>query len=122
MRLPDDVVREVFPWEEFTLARSLVDNGVPEGESEDDLFAGLRAPARTDRSHGGRMTKYLTQEWLDEARELAGTSPSDPARRRGCSDVVDRWPDGDIAYWWRLEDGKLLGVGARQAARRSTSR
>ena len=45
MRLPDDVIREVFPWEEFTLVRSLVDNGVPEGEYEDDLFAGLRAGA-----------------------------------------------------------------------------
>ncbi len=43
MRLPDDVVREVFPWEEFALARSLVETGVPEGEPEDDLFAGLRA-------------------------------------------------------------------------------
>jgi mycothiol S-conjugate amidase len=47
MRLPDDVVREVFPWEEFVLARSLVDNGVAEGDAEDDLFAGLRQPART---------------------------------------------------------------------------
>ncbi len=45
MRLPDDVVRRVFPWEEFALARSLVDTGVPEGEPEDDLFAGLRVPA-----------------------------------------------------------------------------
>jgi hypothetical protein len=45
MRLPDGVIREVFPWEEFTLVRSLVDNGVPEGEFEDDLFAGLRAGA-----------------------------------------------------------------------------
>jgi mycothiol S-conjugate amidase len=45
MRLPDEVIREVFPWEEYTLARSLVDNGVPEGEYEDDLFAGLRAGA-----------------------------------------------------------------------------
>ncbi len=42
MRLPDDVIREVFPWEEYTLARSLVDNGVAEGEFEDDLFAGIR--------------------------------------------------------------------------------
>jgi mycothiol S-conjugate amidase len=42
MRLPDDVIREVFPWEEFTLTRSLVDNHVPEGEFEDDLFAGVR--------------------------------------------------------------------------------
>ena len=47
MRLPDDVVREVFPWEEFVLARSLVDTGVADGEVEDDLFAGLRAPVRT---------------------------------------------------------------------------
>ena len=46
MRLPDDVIREVFPWEEFTLARSLVDNGVPEGEYEDDLFAGHPRAAR----------------------------------------------------------------------------
>jgi mycothiol S-conjugate amidase len=46
MRLPDDVVREVFPWEEFVLARTLVDTGVPEGETEDDLFAGLRVGAR----------------------------------------------------------------------------
>jgi mycothiol S-conjugate amidase len=42
MRLPDDVIREVFPWEEFTLARSLVDNRVAEGEFEDDVFAGIR--------------------------------------------------------------------------------
>jgi mycothiol S-conjugate amidase len=42
MRLPDDVIRRVFPWEEFQLARSLVDVNTPEGEFEDDLFAGLR--------------------------------------------------------------------------------
>ncbi len=46
MRLPDDVVRQVFPWEEFALARSLVDTGVEDGEPEDDLFAGLREPSR----------------------------------------------------------------------------
>jgi mycothiol S-conjugate amidase len=46
MRLPDDVVRQVFPWEEFTLARSLVDHTWPDGEFEDDLFAGIRERAR----------------------------------------------------------------------------
>lgn len=50
MRLPDDVVREVFPWEEFALARTLVDNGVAEGDVEDDLFAGVREGARTSAS------------------------------------------------------------------------
>ena len=44
MRIPDDVIREVFPWEEFLLARSLVDTGFGEGDVEDDLFAGLRKP------------------------------------------------------------------------------
>ena len=42
MRLPDDVVREVFPWDEYILARSLVGD-LPPGEPEDDLFAGVRA-------------------------------------------------------------------------------
>jgi mycothiol S-conjugate amidase len=45
MRLPDDVVRKVFPWEEFILARSLVDTATPAGELESDLFAGLRESA-----------------------------------------------------------------------------
>jgi mycothiol S-conjugate amidase len=42
MRLPDDVEREVFPWEEYRLARSLVEAGAPPGSFEDDLFAGVR--------------------------------------------------------------------------------
>jgi len=42
MRIPDDALREAFPWDEYELARSLVDNGVDEGEMERDLFAGLR--------------------------------------------------------------------------------
>jgi mycothiol S-conjugate amidase len=37
--VPDEVVAEVYPWEDFTLARSLV----PTGEHETDLFAGLDA-------------------------------------------------------------------------------
>jgi mycothiol S-conjugate amidase len=43
-RLPEDVVREIFPWEEYRLARSLVGDTVPSepGAYEDDLFAGLR--------------------------------------------------------------------------------
>ncbi len=45
MRLPEDVVREVFPWEEYRLARSLVDATVPPGNFEEDLFAGVRLPA-----------------------------------------------------------------------------
>jgi hypothetical protein len=35
-------MRELYPWEDYELARSRVD--VPIDEIEDDLFAGLRAP------------------------------------------------------------------------------
>jgi mycothiol S-conjugate amidase len=41
-RLPDEVVAEVFPYEEFMLAKSLVESSIP----EDDLFAGVRAGAQ----------------------------------------------------------------------------
>ena len=37
-KVPLDVQRRVFPWEQFELARSLVDTDLP----EDDLFAGIR--------------------------------------------------------------------------------
>jgi mycothiol S-conjugate amidase len=52
MRLPEEVVREVFPWEEFLLARSLVDAEVPEGGFEDDLFSGLRVGTSAERRAG----------------------------------------------------------------------
>jgi mycothiol S-conjugate amidase len=47
MRLPDEVVRDTFPWEEYILARSLVSSEVPEGVPEEDLFAGVRTEVRT---------------------------------------------------------------------------
>ncbi len=50
MRLPDSVMREIYPWEEFLLAESRVDNGVAEGDTEDDLFAGVRADVLEPRA------------------------------------------------------------------------
>ncbi len=41
-KLSDELLREHYPWEEYELARSLVENSVPEGELEHDLFAGIR--------------------------------------------------------------------------------
>jgi mycothiol S-conjugate amidase len=41
LRIPDEALRGAFPWDEYELARSLVENQVPEGELEDDLFAGI---------------------------------------------------------------------------------
>ena len=45
MRVPDDLMRSTFPWEEYLLARSLVASApLPTAEEpETDLFAGVRA-------------------------------------------------------------------------------
>ncbi|MFI5053631.1 MAG: mycothiol conjugate amidase Mca [Acidimicrobiia bacterium] len=42
MRVPDELLREKYPWEEYVLARTLVPTGVFD-DPEHDLFAGLRA-------------------------------------------------------------------------------
>jgi mycothiol S-conjugate amidase len=41
-RIPAEVARDVHPYEDFVLERSLVDTGVAEGEYETDLFQGVR--------------------------------------------------------------------------------
>jgi mycothiol S-conjugate amidase len=43
--VPLEVARELYPWEDYTLARTLVDTGRTDGEYEADLFAGIRIPA-----------------------------------------------------------------------------
>ncbi|MEX0663744.1 MAG: SCP2 sterol-binding domain-containing protein [Acidimicrobiia bacterium] len=52
--------------------------------------------------------KYLTQEWLDEAREHAKDQPERPGASTTIQYVVTGGPDGDIKYYWVLENGKLL--------------
>ena len=54
------------------------------------------------------MAKYLTQEWLDQGRELAKDQPERPGSSAKMQYVVTGGPDGDIKYYWVLENGKLL--------------
>jgi mycothiol S-conjugate amidase len=44
-KVPVDVARDLHPWEDFVLARSLVETSVVDGEFETDLFAGVRVPS-----------------------------------------------------------------------------
>ena len=59
------------------------------------------------------MPKFLTQEWHDECRRLAESQPERPGASARMQYVVTGGPDGDIRYFWLLENGKLLesGVG-----------
>ena len=54
------------------------------------------------------MAKYLSQEWMDEGRKLAESQPERPGASARMQYVVTGGPDGDIKYYWVLENGKLL--------------
>ena len=103
MRLPDDVVREIFPWEEFVLARIARRHRGARGRHR---RRPLRRAARAPAPH--LMPQYLSQEWLDETRALADGQPERPGASAQMQYVVSGGPDGDVKYYWILEDGKLL--------------
>ncbi len=54
------------------------------------------------------MPKYLSQEWLDEGRKLAEDQPVRPGATARIQYHTTGGPDGDVKYYWVLEDGKLL--------------
>ena len=54
------------------------------------------------------MPKYLSQEWMDEGRKLAESQPERPGASARMQYVVTGGPQGDIKYYWVLENGKLL--------------
>ena len=54
------------------------------------------------------MPPYLSQEWLDAGRELAQEFPERPGATARMQYHVTGGPDGDIDYYWLLENGKLL--------------
>jgi putative sterol carrier protein len=53
------------------------------------------------------MSKWLSQEWLDESKKLAEGQPERPGASAKMQYVVTGGPDGDIKYYWILENGKL---------------
>jgi alkyl sulfatase BDS1-like metallo-beta-lactamase superfamily hydrolase len=54
------------------------------------------------------MSKYLSQEWLDEGRKLSEDQPERPGASTRMQYVVTGGPEGDIKYYWVLENGKLV--------------
>ena len=54
------------------------------------------------------MSKWLSQEWLDEAKKLAESQPERPGASARMQYVVTGGSEGEIRYYWVLENGKLL--------------
>jgi putative sterol carrier protein len=56
-----------------------------------------------------RMPKYLTQEWMDTAKELASDFPETPGASVRMQQVVTGAPDGgDVKYYTVIENGKTI--------------
>jgi putative sterol carrier protein len=54
------------------------------------------------------MPTWLTQDWLDEQKRLAETQPERPGASARMQYVVKGGPNGEVAYYWVLDDGKLV--------------
>ena len=54
------------------------------------------------------MSKYLTQEWLDETAKMGDSQPERPGASARMQYAITGGPDGDIKYYWILENGKIL--------------
>ncbi|HUQ39696.1 MAG TPA: SCP2 sterol-binding domain-containing protein [Acidimicrobiales bacterium] len=54
------------------------------------------------------MPKYLSAEWLAKGKELAAGQPDRPGASARMQYVVTGGPEGDIDYYWVLENGKLV--------------
>jgi len=54
------------------------------------------------------MSKWLTQEWLDETRKMGESQPERPGATARMQYIITGGPDGDVKYYWVLENGKLL--------------
>ena len=54
------------------------------------------------------MAKYLSQEWLDQTRSMAADQPERPGASVRLNYVVAGGPDGDVGYYWVLENGRLI--------------
>jgi putative sterol carrier protein len=54
------------------------------------------------------MSKWLTQEWLEETRQMAESQPERPGASARMQYVVTGGPEGDVKYYWVLENGKLV--------------
>ena len=63
---------------------------------------------RTTTKGGRTMPKYLSQEWLDDVTKMAEGQPERPGASARMQYVVTGGPEGDIKYYWVLENGKLL--------------
>ncbi len=58
------------------------------------------------------MGTWLSDEWFDRTRALAADQPDRPGVSARMQFIITGGPDGDVRYYWVLEDGHLRQSGA----------
>jgi putative sterol carrier protein len=53
------------------------------------------------------MAKYLSQEWLDEGKQLAQDFPERPGASARMQYAITGGPDGDVKYFQVVDNGKM---------------
>jgi putative sterol carrier protein len=54
------------------------------------------------------VAKWLSQDWLDESTRLAESQPERPGATARLQYVITGGPDGEVKYYWIVEDGHLV--------------
>jgi putative sterol carrier protein len=58
------------------------------------------------------MTKWLSTEWFDQTRSMAADQPERPGLSARIQYEITGGPEGDVSYFWILEDGRLRSSAA----------
>jgi len=53
------------------------------------------------------VSTWLTNEWFDQTRALAADQPERTGLSARMQFIITGGPDGDVRYYWVLEDGHL---------------
>jgi putative sterol carrier protein len=54
------------------------------------------------------MTKWLSEQWMKQTLEMAADQPERPGASVRLQYVITGGPDGDVRYYWQVENGKLV--------------
>jgi putative sterol carrier protein len=52
------------------------------------------------------VSAWLSEAWFDEVRALAGALPARPGLSARIQEQITGGPDGDVACYWELDDGR----------------
>jgi putative sterol carrier protein len=58
------------------------------------------------------VTKWLSTEWFDQTRTMAADQPERPGLSARIQYEITGGPEGDVSYFWILEDGRLRSSAA----------